>query len=61
MMLGRILGSTLLATGIRFIGFDRAVKLEKALAGGRAVTVRSLIARRMLMAQAFRQMKRQRS
>jgi hypothetical protein len=61
MMLGRILGSTLLATMIHFTRIRRAVKVEKALAGAGAITVRSLIARRMLMAHAFQQMKRQRS
>jgi hypothetical protein len=48
---------SLLGTSLTFIKPDQAEGLEKKLAGGRALSVRAMIARQMLFAQFHRKMK----
>lgn len=52
MMLESILGSTL-----ELIKLGRAEAFEKKFAGGRALSVRAMMARQMLLAHAHRKMK----
>ena len=56
-MILRLLGEALLGSGLSVIDMRSAVKLEKKLAGGKAMTVRSMISRQMLMALSHRKMK----
>lgn len=60
-MLKRFLGSGVLAAAVSAVGIATAEKLEKQLAGGKALSVRGLMARHTLMAAIFSQMKQHRS
>ena len=60
-MLIRSLGSGLLAAVLGSLGVVNAERLEKKVAGGKALSVRGLIARHTVMAAAFRAMKEHRS
>ncbi len=54
----RFLGSGVLATVVSSVGIETAEKLEKKVAGGKALSVCGLQARHTLMAAMFRQMKK---
>ncbi len=56
-MLLRLLAESLLATGPSLIDLRRAEQLENSAAGGRALSVRSMMSRQMLMALAFERLK----
>ncbi len=60
-MLKRWLGSGMLAAAISAVGINRAEKIEKRLAGGKALSVRGLIARHTVMAAIMLAMKQRRS
>ena len=60
-MLKRLLGSGVLAALVSAIGVAAIEKAEKKLAGGKALSVRGLMARHTLMAITFRRMKQHRS
>ncbi len=56
-MLIRLLGEAILGSGLSIVDMRTAVEVEKKVAGGRAMTVRSMISRQMLMALMHRKMK----
>lgn len=56
-MLGRYLRTVLLAGPARLAGLRVSEDLERRIAGGRAMSVRSKIAHRAILVQMFRQMK----
>jgi hypothetical protein len=56
-MLIRLLGEAIFGSGLSIVDMRTAVDVEKKVAGGRAMTVRSMISRQMLMALTHRKMK----
>lgn len=56
-MIFRWIGETLLGSGLSVVDMRNALKAEKRLAGGKALTVRSMMSRQMLMAALHRRMK----
>ena len=57
----RFLGSGVLAAVVNSIGITTAERLEKQIAGGRALSVRGLIARHTLMAAMLHHVKQQKA
>lgn len=53
----RVFGEALLGAGLSVVDLRTAERVEKKLAGGKAMSVRSMIARQMLMALVHRRMK----
>jgi len=53
----RLAMEALLGSSLNLIKPDRAEKMEKKLAGGRALCVRAMIARQMVFAHVHRKMK----
>ena len=58
-MPGRWFRTALLAGSNHLAGLGLSERVERLLAGGRALSMRSKIAHRAVMAELFRQMKRQ--
>lgn len=56
-MLVRLSGESILAAVLSAVDMRTAANLEKKLLGGKALTVRSMIARQTLMALMHRKMK----
>lgn len=56
-MVLRLLGETLLGSGLSVMGLSKAEAVEKKLAGGKALAVRAMMSRQILMALTHRRMK----
>ena len=59
-MLRRLIASGVVAAAMGSFGIRTTEKLEKKIAGGRALSVRGLMARRAVMAAAMQMMKQDR-
>ncbi len=53
----RLVGEALLGSGLSVVDMRTAEKVEQKLAGGRALTVRSMMSRQTLMALLHRKVK----